>query len=121
MDPKNNQSFSSDPVIKQPTVNNATANSTPVTASHDHKKFGPILAVLVLVLVLIAGALYMFGSSMNKDGGAATNTPSNSADAEAEAIISSQSVPVVTGTQDDPQSLADDLDTATAGLDEQGF
>ena len=89
------------------------------------KKVGPIIATLVIVLILIIAALYLFASRINQpaipddnavtagnlDGTLTANNPAPAATA----------VEPTTGTSTDVQSLQNDLNNSTNGLDGQNF
>lgn len=81
------------------------------------KKVGPIVATLVVVLVVIIAALYFIalnvGSNSTPQVDMTNNTSANPFEAQA--------VKPVTNTSDDVQSIANDLNDATAGLDGQTF
>jgi uncharacterized protein HemX len=116
MDPNQQQPIT--PATSQPTFEQPTA--TP-----EHKKVGPIVAVLVIVLVLIIGALYLFASQMNNEQApidtsvAAQMTPSTETSSELPAPTAT--VQPVTNTADDLSSLEADLNTSAKGLDTQSF
>lgn len=85
-------------------------NETAPAAPQAEKKVGPIVATLIIVLVLIIAALYLFASKVNQPAiptdatvgqGATTTAPANS--------------------PADIQSLQNDLNGATTGLDKQNF
>ena len=105
-----------------PTIN--TPSYSPV--NNNHKKVGPIIAILVIVLVLIIAALYLFASRINQQ-----TTPINTenppvtktviSNNEAAATTATQSVPIITNTSDDLQSMQNDLDASMNGLDNQNF
>jgi hypothetical protein len=113
MDSNNQQ-----PVSSQPSGNmyNSPNTSGGTTTPTLNKKIGPIVATLVVIILVVIAALYLFGSYMNKQP-ASTSLNANNIDA----AIADETVPTVTNTADDPQSLQNDLDTATAGVDTQTF
>lgn len=88
------------------------------------KKVGPIVAILVIVLILIIAAVYLFASKLNKNEAPIENTAAplvqNQVTTEQTANLQ-ETVPPVTNTADDPDTLSKDLNSATAGLDSQGF
>ena len=88
---------------------------TPISAPPEHKKVGPIVAILVVVLLLIIGALYIFASRMNQQPTDTTNEVAN------ENITTQASVQPVTNTADDVDSIEADLNASVNGLDEQNF
>jgi cell division protein FtsN len=71
------------------------------------KKVGPIVATLIIVLILIIAALYLFASKVNQPAipTDASVTTGNAAPASAQDI----------------QSLQNDLNSSTNGLDKQNF
>lgn len=71
---------------------------------------GPIIATLVIVLILIIAALYIFASRVNQ--------PTIPSDQTAGQV---RPVQAVTSTSTDVQSLRNDLNSATKGLDSQNF
>lgn len=88
--------------------------AAPVTTP-EHKKIGPIIAILTIVLVLIIAALYLFAASLNK--------PPIDADMGTPASMTTevQSVAPVTNTSDDVTSIEADLNASTDGLDSSNF
>ena len=101
-----------------------------MTPAPEHKKVGPIVAVLVIVIVLVIGAIYLFASNMNR-ATPASYTDQNSV-SQLENRTNSQvdttptqspekSVAPVTNTSNDTASLEADLSASTDGLDSQDF
>lgn len=88
------------------------------TNSGEHKKIGPIVAILVIVLVLVVAALYLFASKINKQ---TVTPPVTSATPTQSTAATIESVQAVTNTADDVDSLQKDLETSTNGLDNQNF
>lgn len=89
--------------------------SAPAPVSGEHKKVGPIVAISVIVLVLIAAAIYLFASQMNKEGASTSDTTlSQENDLSA-------SVTAVTSKSDDVNDLEADLNTSINGIDNQNF
>ena len=105
MDPQNQQ-----PVPQQPTP------LAPMPA--EHKKIGPIIAILIIVLILVIGALYLFASRINQQQAPVNTSVANTS---AQTSASTQSVQPVTNTSDDVNALQADLNVSTAGLDNQNF
>ncbi len=96
-----------------------------------HKKVGPIVAILVLVLVMVMAGLYFFASQLNNAQTPTTDASNNASanqivfqqnvqPAENTAVVS-PSVTPITNTDNDPQSLANDLNAATNSLGSQSF
>lgn len=107
-----------DPIQNQQVPQQVTSQvppSAPLEQTPEHKKVGPIVAVLVVVLVLIIGALYIFASRMNQ-----TQIDNTSA---ATAMTETQQTTVtpVTSTSDDVSSIEADLNMSVDGLDAQNF
>jgi hypothetical protein len=104
-----------------PTIPPINSSSYSPMNSNGHKKVGPIVAILIIVLVLIIAALYLFASRINQQT-LPVNTPITdmSLPNDNEATVT-QSVQSITNTSDDVQSLQDDLNTSTNGLDTQNF
>lgn len=82
------------------------------------RKSGLMVAIIVIVLVLVVAALYLFASNMGS--GAPTQETVMTA-SDYEGLSSGQSVQPVTNMADDVQSLQNDLNAATQGLDGQNF
>ena len=115
------------PTMMPPAVPPAPIIIPPVNGS-DHngdKKVGPIIATLVIVLILIIAALYLFASKINQPAIPDDNAVSaGNLDGTATANNDSQAPAAVqptTGTSTDIQSLQNDLDNSTNGLDNQNF
>lgn len=94
-----------------------TASPLGEADKNERKQVGPIIVTLVVVLVLIIAGLYIFASQLNREP-----VP----DAESDAVAAqnpaaAQSVPEVFSTADDPQSIQNDLDRSTSGLEGQNF
>ena len=115
---------------ENPIVNNNVPPITPTVnipphspVNNNHKRVGPIIAILVIVLVLIIAALYLFASRINQQI-IPNNTESSVTDTSAvnnETATVNQSVQEITNTSDDLQSLQDDLNASTNELDIQNF
>lgn len=102
-----------------PITQNQPAPAHPQGNPSEHKKFGPIVASLIVVLVLIFAALYLFAAKVSQHNAAdnitdptvsPTTTTSNSS-----------TVQPVTNTSDDLQSIQNDLNDSTSGVDQQNF
>ena len=89
-------------------MNNGSGSPT-ASDSKGHKKVGPIIAALVITLVLIIAALYIFASSLNQQA-----VPTDD-------VTAAASVQPITNNSTDVQSLQNDLDNSTTGLDNQNF
>lgn len=83
-------------------------NNSPQQAGE--KKVGPIVATLIIVLVLIIAALYVFASKVNQ--------PAIPTDASMETASTSNIAP---NSPQDIQSLQNELQGSTNGLDKQNF
>lgn len=110
MDPSQN--------ISQPVNQPMTSPAQGTSMGNGHRKVGPIVATLIIVLVLIIAALYLFASRLNQQAAPADTTATSEVDLTATAT---QSVQPITNTANDPQSLQNDLNKATNGLDSQNF
>lgn len=114
-----------DPLTQQ---SQAPINGVPRNTPAQHKKVGPIIAILIIVLILIVGALYLFASRINKeqaptDSSVAANASlSTSQQPQTNAAaVENQSVQPVNNKADDVNSLQTDLNASTNGLDNQNF
>lgn len=93
----------------------------------ERKKVGPIVATLIIVLVLIVAALYLLASKINQQSTPVpdfnTNNTVSQANASATetATIAQPTVPQITNTATDVQSLQNDLNASTQGIDGQSF
>lgn len=97
----------------------------PAPTAPEHKKVGPIIAILIIILVLIIGALYLFASRINTeqtpvDSSVAANNTAAPSQNDASNNTSTTIQPV-TGTSDDIGSLEADLNASASGLDNQNF
>lgn len=97
--------------------------STPDTGGNGHKKVGPIIATLVIVIILIIAALYVFASHVNQQAIPTDNSTAQTDNANntAPAPSSTSTVQAVTNTSTDVQSLQNDLNASTQGVDSQNF
>ena len=77
----------------------------------EQKKIGPIISTLIIVLILIMAALYIFASQVTQQ----TLPTDDSTDA------SSTTVQPITNNSDDVQSMQNDLNASTQGLNSQNF
>ena len=102
-----------EPNSQQPPVDNATLPGT----DNGHKKVGPIVATLVIILILIIAALYLFASRVNQQP-IPTDTASVAVDSSS---TDTQTVAPINNSADDPQSLQNDLNSATNGVSSQNF
>ncbi len=116
-----NQTINTGPTNMNPAP---SMNSMPV---NNHKKMGPIVAIIVVVLALIVAAVYIFSSksSYSVDSYKETYTAPvdtlNKMDTTSYTETTSQSVTPITSQSNDPQSLENDINASTNGLDEQNF
>lgn len=104
-----------DPLAQQPQQTINQTNNIPM----EHKKIGPIIAILVIVLILIIGALYLFASRINQQQAPIDTTVANVSTTES--VVVPQTVTPVINKSDDVNSLQSDLNSATNGLDNQNF
>jgi uncharacterized protein YpmB len=72
------------------------------------KKVGPIIVIFVIIVIIIALALYFFASKSNNQ-----QTPVDNSSVAA--------VQPITNTSDDIQSIQNDLNNSTKGIDSQNF
>jgi len=87
-----------------------TPTVTPSNVSlHKEKKVGPIVATLIIVFILIIVALYLFATQINQQ------TP------EVDSSLAAQVTIPASTTVEEINSLENDLNSATSGLDGQNF
>jgi flagellar basal body-associated protein FliL len=86
----------------------------------EHKKVGPIIAILIIVLILVIGALYLFASSINREQAPVDNSMANTNGAPAESV-EPQTVAPVTNTSDEIEAIESDLNSSTNGLDNSNY
>jgi uncharacterized membrane protein YjfL (UPF0719 family) len=86
----------------------------------NHKKIGPIITTFVTIIVIIALALYLFASKSNNQQ-LIPNDNSSVATEQSSAGKSSGSIQTITNTSDDVQSIQNDLNNSTIGIDSQNF
>lgn len=106
------------------TPNNSPAEQAPVAptstpVAHEHRKVGPIVAILVIIIVLVAAAIYLFASRTNKEP--ATDMANQATQGQTQDQQASASVTPVTNSSDDVGSIEADLNASVNGLDEQNF
>ena len=94
----------------------APTSPMPSTMPVEHKKVGPIIAVLIIVLILVIGALYLFASNINQK-----SVPSDSTVAGTDQTTAPTGVQAITNNSDEVDSLQADLNASTQGLDGQSF
>ena len=99
---------------QQPMPTPAPMSPMPV----EHKKVGPIIAILIIVLILVIGALYLLASKVNQQQ---IPAPTDNAAVNSAASATPMEVQPVTSKADDMSSLQADLDASTQGLDAQNF
>jgi hypothetical protein len=98
--------------------------STPTFIADDNrprpntKKVGPMIALFVVIIVIVAVAIYLFATKPGSGKPAdflpvARNSQGDNA--------TTLNVPTVANTSDDLQSIANDLEISTAGVDSQTF
>ncbi|MEA2715467.1 MAG: hypothetical protein QOG91_495 [Candidatus Parcubacteria bacterium] len=85
-------------------------------ASSERKQVGPIITALVVILILIIAGLYFFATKINQQP-----APTDTDTIAAGESTATDTVPEVSNSADDPQSLQNDLDKSTSGLDAQNF
>lgn len=132
MDPFNQSTPQNQPVPNTtPPIAPIVTHTIINTSGSGQKKVGPIIAALVIVLVLVIVALYVFSSRINDqalpvNGTAKTNAPISTVSTipgneNQAAAITTIEVKSVTNTADDLNSLQNDLNAATQGVDTQNF
>jgi len=89
-------------------------DTAPGTVGGAPKKVGPIIMGSIVVLVIIAVGIYFFATRTDRD-----NMPAPTNQTGASTTV--QTVKPITNTADDPQSLQNDLNNSTTGLDSQTF
>lgn len=90
-----------------------------------NKKIGPVITIFAVIIVIVVGLLYFLGSKANRT---TPELPANSS------IATEQNLPAVDGvsqtatgvqsitnSDDDLQSIQNDLDQSTTGVDAQSF
>lgn len=97
---------------------NPDTSANNMTGTPTNKKIGPIVTTLIIVLVLIIAALYIFASRLNE---AAYSVETPNGTEASQQTIDVQEVKQITNTADDPESLLNDLNKSTEGLDSQNF
>jgi cytoskeletal protein RodZ len=131
---QNNQPPMNLPISQNRVPEPTPAGMPPFQPPHEHKKIGPIVAILVIVLVLVIAAIYIFATQLNHqnpptDTGSLAANPSSmttspvsdSSSATVPAATATPTVTPITNTKDDVQSLQNDLNNSTTGLNAQGF
>ncbi|MGC9605337.1 MAG: hypothetical protein ABSF56_01060 [Minisyncoccia bacterium] len=103
-----------------PPIGGATNERQPAPSGNGEKRVGPIIATLIIVLVLIIVALYLFASRINQPAVPEDNSTAAGND-NSGAVAADQSVQPVVGTSTDLDSLQNDLNKSTTGLDNQNF
>jgi hypothetical protein len=114
MEPNNQPAMNN----QTPPVDNTPSSQSPIQAAHNDKKVGPIIATLLIVIVLIFVALYLFASHITSSSLPDDATVSNNG---ASGISAQDGVQPVTSKSTDVNSLQNDLNNSTTGLDNQNF
>ncbi len=142
MDPQTNPIAPSTPIatppvtpapVTRPTIMPSMVTPSPVTtppaasslATTSTKKVGPVIAIFVVLVLIIVAVIYLFASRSNMqqqvpvDNAIASQLPA----AATQGINNenSQTVQPIMNTTDDLQSLQNDLNNSTAGIDTQNF
>ncbi len=108
----------------------ATPTPSKDNGGTNHKKVGPTIVIFIIIVTIIFLATYLFASNSNKQQQIPTNDSSiaakGSVNASQAAIgsqvdQSGQTVQPITNTGDDLQSLQNDLNNSTTGVDNQNF
>ena len=90
-----------------------------------NKKIGPIITAFAIIIVIIVAVLYIVGSKANKTAPTLPDT-SSVAYSETSPVVndapqSTTSVQPINNTDDDLQSIQNDLNQSTTGVDNQNF
>ncbi len=85
-------------------------NQVTYSGEPSQKKFGPIIATLVVILILIIAALWLFASKSNEE-------PIPTGDNGAAGIVEEGTVQPVTNTSTEPADLQSDLNASVEGLE----
>jgi hypothetical protein len=105
-----------------PINSNPAPAYTPTPVSGDHRKIGPVVAILVIVVVLIAAAIYLFASRVNTNiPSPQTNNQTSFSIDDDQSAAADGSVTPITNSSDDVGDLQADLDASVRGLDDQNF
>lgn len=97
--------------------------STAFTPPH-HRKVGPIITIFVVILIIVIAIISIFASRINKQDtvpAIQTNTVENTGNNVDQSASATISVQPITNNSDDVQSLQNDLNVSTNGVDEQNF
>ncbi len=105
-------------------------NTTSVSYnSEKNRKFGPIIAISIIILVVIIVAIYLFASqigpstttqdSVNTGANIISATPDQNTNTTVNATP--QTIAPVSNTADDVNSLQKDLDSSIQGIDTQSI
>ncbi len=124
MDQQNNTDIKDLPIlVETPRVSPSSPTppvTTPTRSNTSSKKVGPIIAIFVVVIIVIAAILYFIGANSNKQIiPPADNSPV--ATQQADVNRATTSVQPITNSTDDIQSLQNDLNNSTTGIDSQNF
>ena len=120
MDQQNNTDIKDLPILVETPPVTPPSTTPTITAPTSSNKVGPIIAIFVVVIIIIAVILYFVGSNSNKQvPPPAVNT--SVATQQADVNQAASSVQPITNSADDIQSLQNDLNNSTAGVDNQNF
>jgi cytoskeletal protein RodZ len=126
MDPIQQPSQPVAPMNQMPTPQDM---SMPGQQTSEHKPIGPIVAILVIVLILIAGAIYVWGQKLHSEDITPDSTSSveqtSSADTAqstniTDTTITTENTAAVSNADDVP-SLQKEIDANSKGLDDVNF
>ncbi|GEM_PF-497665 len=114
---------------QQPVANIPTGSANNLGSGNSHKKVGPIVATLVVILVIIIAAIYIFASKVNKQPlpndnqtvGTVQNSQPIAPQTNQPVSASTDSVAPINNSADDLQSLQNDLNNSTVGVDAQNI
>jgi hypothetical protein len=85
--------------------------ANPNDHNNTEKKVGPIIASLIIILILLITALYVFASRISQPV-----TPNDGPSTDAVTAV-----PPIAGTSTDLQSIQNDLNASTKGLNSANF
>ena len=120
MDQQNNTDIKDLPILVETPPVTPPSTTPTITAPTSSNKVGPIIAIFVVVIIIIAVILYFVGSNSNKQvPPPAVNT--SVATQQADVNQAASSVQPITNSADDIQSLQNDLNNSTTGIDSQNF
>ncbi|MBP9701796.1 MAG: hypothetical protein KBD47_02320 [Candidatus Pacebacteria bacterium] len=82
----------------------------------EHKHWGPIIGVIVILALLVVAAVYIWGQKLNNDAEQTPVTPAPVSQTPSTSQSAAVSEPV-----DDFTNIEADLDASVSGLDDSNF